>query len=196
MLGESARLECPDLPVGAEPLELAVAAERAAPAGADHLGAAFRDPGVHVFLGKEPLAAPADHVVEDGGRNEAGEFFVAHHVGVLEEVVLAPGATVGHQDCRGVVGLGARHVLGDVVVDGDDGQAVLVAREAVRHLRQVQLQVERAFGGGDEFVLHRGHRDPLADDPVADHVLLDGDRVVGLGVALQEIVGGLRVVHP
>ena len=43
---------------------------------------------------------------------------------------------------------------------------------------------------------HGRHRHPLPDDAVADDVLLDGDCVVGLGVTLQEVVGGARVVHP
>ena len=71
---------------------------------------------------------------------------------------------------------------------------MLVAGIAVRHLGEVKLQVEGPFRCRGELVFQRRLRDPLPHDAIADDILLDGARVIGVAVALEKVVGGFLVV--
>ena len=77
---------------------------------------------------------------------------VAVGVLALEAEVLAPRRAVGDEDRRRVEGLGPRHELDHVLVERQDRQAVLLAGVAVGHLREIQLQIERALDRGRDAV--------------------------------------------
>ena len=87
-----------------------------------------------------------------------------------EEVGLAERAAVGDQQRRRVRDPRPREQLDHVGEERDHRQAVLVAAEAVDGVRQVQLQVEPAFGRRHHLVLAAGLDHPLALPAVADHV--------------------------
>ncbi len=191
---QPARREVPRFPVRAQPLQLAVAAEPGAAARVHDVGDALGDQRVAVLLGQEPLRPPPHHAVEQLPRHPLAQLRVVGRVLVLEPVVLASTARrtpPGSSACRtSWSSRRTRHVL----VERRDREAVLLARVAVGHLRQVQLEIERAFDGRRDAVLLARLDDPLADDAVAGDVLLERVGRVRLLVALDEAERGVAIL--
>ena len=151
---QAARSEVPRLPVRAQALQLPVAAERrrARPRGR------CRPPAWRSSCGRTPPAGTTagrrrTMVSSSSSGIHLRSFAIAGVFSRLEVEVLGPRRAVGDEDRRRVERLRARDELDHVLVDRHDRQAVLLARVAVGHLRQVQLQVERALDGGGDAVL-------------------------------------------
>ena len=97
--------------------------------------------GIDVLVLVKPCRAP-DLGVEDLVRDEPADLGVVVDRRRREEVGLAERPAVGDQQRRRVRDPGPREQLDHVGEERDDGQAVLVAAEAVERVRQVQLQVQ------------------------------------------------------
>ncbi len=178
----------------AKPLHLPVAAKPGASAGVDDVGDALGDQRVAVLFGQEPLRAAADHGVEQLPRNPLAQLRILGRVLVLEPVVLGPRRAVGHEDRRRVERLGSRDERRHVLVERRDREAVLLAGVAVGHLRQVQLEIERALDGRGDAVFLARLDDPLTDDAIAGDVLLERVGAIRLLVALDEAEGGVAIL--
>jgi hypothetical protein len=132
MVREPAGRHGPELPVIAEPLELAVASHRGAGAALHQVPDELGVPGKDVLLLQEPSglagAAPRPGPPPPGAPvqalpgHEPLELLVPLHVlGGVEEV-LAEGPSVGHQKGGGVRGLGRLEELDHVLVEGVMGR--------------------------------------------------------------------------
>ncbi len=170
-----------------------MAAQPGAPARADHVGDALRDQVVPVLLRQEPLRPPAHHAVQQFPRNPFAQLRILRRVLVLEPVVLGPRRAIGHEDGGRVERLGLRHERRHVLVERRNRKAVFLSGIAVGHLREVELEVERALDGGGDAVFLAGLDDPLAHNAVAGHVLLQGVGAIRLLVALHEAERGIAV---
>jgi hypothetical protein len=126
------------------------------------------------------MLSSSSHVVDD--------------VFVLEVVVFAPRRAVGDQDGGCVERFGLDHELDDVLVKRHDREAVFLSGVTVGHLREVQLQVERALDGGRDAVFLARLDDPLPDDAIARDVLLDGVGAIRVAIALDEVERGFARV--
>ncbi len=71
---------------------------------------------------------------------------------------------------------------------------MLGAGIAVYRFRHVLLEVQIVLGCRHQAELARGHDDPLAHLPVTGAVLLDGVRVVVLGVAAKNVASIIQAV--
>ena len=178
--------EAPHLPVVAEPLELAVAAD--ARRGRRRAGSSrlIRRPSGRRY---SSLRAHTRRRRVMSSSTLCGmkrlQLLVVVHLGRRVEVLLRRWAAVVHQQRRRVRDLRPGEELDDVLVEREDRQRVLVAVHAVDGVGDVQLHVAAAFGRRHQPELLRGLHHPLALLAVADHVGLDVGRAVVLLVALQ-----------
>ena len=172
-----------------EALELAVTADVHVAASLDELGVLRSEAreGEFVFarLYAAATCAGVDNVVGD----ETADLGVVMHLSSLVEVVLRPRATIGHDQGWRVEHAGTRPELDDVVEKRRDGQAVLIAVEAVDRVREVELHIQRALGGGHYAFLFAGHHHPLPLLAVADEIGLEIGGAVKFAVAANDVVG-------
>ena len=144
----ASRRERPHLPVIAESLEFSVAADEDLATVLDDLGVFGGEAREDMFVFAEPSFAAASLGIEQVVRHEVARFHVVVNFGVFEEVVFGERASVGDDQRGRVVDAGLGEEFDRVFVDRCDGKAVLVTAEAVDGVREVQFEVESAFGGG------------------------------------------------
>jgi hypothetical protein len=140
-----------------------------------------------LFLHEPARSAPAGRPVEHAVGREARELLGAVRVLERIEVVLRPGSPVRHEQRRRVDAPALDEEPHVILVHGVDGNRVLETRIPVDGLRQVLLDVQRAFGGRHHAMLTRRLDDPLTLLPRAGHVHLERLRIEVLGVAPHEV---------
>ena len=160
-------------------LQLAVAADAHAPAGADDLPRLGSGLGKGVLVLAEPRPPPG-LLIDDVVGSEAVELGVVVHLsGLVEEIFRKRAAVVDQQGGR-IADARLRVELHHVLVERHDRQAVLVAGEAVDGVGEVKLQVEPALGGGHDLQLLGGLHHQLSLLAVAHDVGLQVLRAVVL----------------
>src|SRR6185295_9563646 len=144
-----------------------------------------------MLLLAEPGTARA-LLIENLMRNESAQLGIVVDFGGFVKIVFRPRAAVCNQQRWRIENAGLREHLDHVFVKRDDGQAVLVAAEAVGGVRQIEL----AFGGGHDAHLAAGLDHPLALLAVPDYVRFQGVSTIVLLVLrndLAGLVGGLKI---
>ena len=139
----AAARDVPHLPVHAESLQLAVAAESDAAARFDDLLRLLGEQLERVLAVAEPAAAAAAPRRSSSVNGvKCVSFGSLEDVVVLVPVVLGPRAAVLHDQRRRLRRAALREQLHDVLVQRRDRQRVLDARVAVHRLGHVLLEVE------------------------------------------------------
>src|SRR4051812_23591835 len=104
MRGELARRDVPELPVVAEPLELAVTADAGEAAVVDVIGHLVAHRLHHLLCRREPAGIVPSALsakglrINFGMRQEAMELLISMHVALLEPEILGPRSAVGDEN--------------------------------------------------------------------------------------------------
>ena len=182
---QAPRLHHPQLPVHAEPLQLAMRTETHATASLHHLVELFGQSLEDVLI----VAIVRQRLprIEFVVWREATQLRVIIHVVVRHPVIQTNRATVAHHQRWCVGNAALRLQLHDVLEQREDRHGVLEAGIPVLHEREVHREVGATLGRGGKPQLLRGHDHPLAHFAVAGEILLDRLRVVVIGVPAQHI---------
>ena len=193
----------PQLPVIAKALQLAMAADAKSPTGAQDARGIVGELREDVFLVAEPAAgrAATGHAGHAATRllrqfligRETLELGIGVWILACVEIVLAPRPAVVHQQRRRVRAVRPRHERRHVATQRRDAHRMLQAGVAVDGFSEVQLHVERPFGGRHELLLARRLDDPLARLSHAGDVHLDRLGVVVTAVAREHVARMLLV---
>ena len=156
MIVHPAALDRPELPVIAEPLELAVTADAAARSGFDQMLVELGVLLEHVLRLVGPAAwarprpTPPGLGVEFLRRREVPQLGIARGVLTGVVVVLGPRPAIRHQEGRRVGGTRRLEQLNDVVVHRVERNRVFDPGVSVHRVSHVQHELEPALRGGHQ----------------------------------------------
>src|SRR4051812_44724379 len=108
------------------------------------------------------------------------------NVVVLVPVILGPGTTVLDDERRRIGDSTLCHHRYHVLKERSDRVRMLTATVPVDCFREILFEIEAAFERWCDVLLACRHQNPLPLHSLPDHVLLEGVRLVEVGVARQD----------
>ena len=153
--------------------------------------------GKFIFVFAEPTGAALGFFVDYSVRSEAIELGIIVNLTKFVPVIFAERPAVIHDERRSFRNSRLHEHLEDIFVERRDRQRVLVAMEAVEDMRQIQLQIQRAFSGGHHFKFLRRLHHVLPLFAVADKVAFDVVGTVVFAIFRQhafDFFRGLKII--